>query len=470
MTSTLRFHNFTTSDLFIDVAGDPETATGLSKMNESSSESESALSSWASCAGGSTWGKVSRGEQMKLFLGNGVGSVRRSSGRWRSARHPVVDLKVRWTADDSLEEETVTGGDVEMSRSSYSCFKTLPWRKVEGRRRVIRLSLLGETVGSSLKRSCLAFQWRDEDGEIHLSIYSQPDNLSTWMRALPDERLLESMYLPGSHESLALHGFPISSCQTFDLPHQFAMGIRVVDLRFSLKKGILVAYHGIQNQYLDAKDTFQQVYDFLEENPSESIVVSVKQENSVKGFELKMWELLSQREEMWFSENRWPSLGEVRGKAVMFCRFGFHSGKGIHARSWPDNLPAPWENEFGGVPVLVQDWYSIGSFLRIPEKAALVVSLFNRKSGGSDGDGRPDPLRINFMSGATLFTAFPFIVAKGFGAPSLLGFKGVNERVLESLVRLGREAKRDRGAIVLIDYYEVPGELVELMIAWNFLP
>lgn len=38
-----------------------------------------------------------------------------------------------------------------------------------------------------------------------------------------------------------------------------------------------------------------------------------------------MWELLDRRREMWYTEDRWPNLGEARGKAVMFCRFGFKS-------------------------------------------------------------------------------------------------------------------------------------------------
>lgn len=65
-------------------------------------------------------------------------------------------------------------------------------------------------------------------------------------------------------------------------------------------------------------------------------------------------------------------------------------------------------------------------------------------------------------------TAFPFVVAKGFGLPSFLGVKGVNERVMEALVRSGREDPGDAGMILLLDYWEVPEGLVELFVAWNF--
>lgn len=142
--------------------------------------------------------------------------------------------------------------------------------------------------------------------------------------------------------------------------------------------------------------------------------------------------------------------------------------------------------------------YSIGSFIRIPEKAALALSLFrpppstptSAPSSRSSSTtlippAQQRPLRISFLSGATLITAFPYLVAKGFGysgVSSLLGFPGVNERVLDGLLDRGvlgeqegwsgeGEEKSEEGVeggmILLGDFLEYPGGLVELFIAWN---
>lgn len=53
-----------------------------------------------------------------------------------------------------------------------------------------------------------------------------------------------------------------------------------------------------------------------------------------------------------------------------------------------------------------------------------------------------------------------------------LGTKGVNERMLDALLNYGvEEDKReiDGGMVVLMDYYEVPGGLAELLVSWNFV-
>lgn len=115
------------------------------------------------------------------------------------------------------------------------------------------------------------------------------------MADLSDTASLANLYLPGTHvrlllssdtftcaenfvqESMALYGFPISSCQTASLKSQLEGGMRFLDLRFALKHGHLAAYHGIQNEYLTAEEAFGAVYDFLEERPSETIVISIKQ-------------------------------------------------------------------------------------------------------------------------------------------------------------------------------------------------
>ncbi|GAA5849495.1 hypothetical protein JCM9279_000919 [Rhodotorula babjevae] len=105
-------------------------------------------------------------------------------------------------------------------------------------------------------------------------------NASSWMRYLPDEAKLDELYLPGTHDSLALF-YPLLSsiCQSTPILAQLRGGIRFLDFRFSLlDDGELWAYHGVVPQRLKAEDAFEQVYRWLEgEGRSECVVVSCKQ-------------------------------------------------------------------------------------------------------------------------------------------------------------------------------------------------
>lgn len=68
--------------------------------------------------------------------------------------------------------------------------------------------------------------------------------------------------------------------------------------------------------------------------------------------------------EMWFLENRIPTLGEVRGKIVMLSRFGGNGegwengleGLGIHPSTWPDSKEEGFEWWLKGTQVKTHDW------------------------------------------------------------------------------------------------------------------
>ena len=171
-----------------------------------------------------------------------------------------------------------------------------------------------------------------------------------WMRLIDGTQPLSRLILPGTHESLALYGYPHSTCQALTLHEQLERGVRFLDFRFAYvplsaasarssplqvaprekRQGTvrreLVAYHGIQPEYVLAREAFAAVYAFLDAHPSESVVVSVKQEDASARFDDAVLGLIwSERPELWYTLDKWPTLDEVRGRAVLFCRFGFSS-------------------------------------------------------------------------------------------------------------------------------------------------
>jgi len=99
-------------------------------------------------------------------------------------------------------------------------------------------------------------------------------------------------------------------------------GIRFIDLRFSVKDGVLKAYHGFYPQRSTAIKLFAQLYQFLSEKPTETVIVSIKQEDSDTHFFPLLMSLLQANVTLWYLAASFPILGDVRGKAILFSRFG----------------------------------------------------------------------------------------------------------------------------------------------------
>ncbi|KAH0830300.1 PLC-like phosphodiesterase [Lanmaoa asiatica] len=165
---------------------------------------------------------------------------------------------------------------------------------------------------------------------------------------------------------MAFYGWPISQCQSKLLDTQLRAGIRVVDIRLSIKDGRLIAYHGIFPQVTSFADMLVTMHNFLASpaTASETLVVSIKQEDSdTKRFPKLVHEEIVASPgglRMWFLENRIPTLGEVRGKAVMFSRFGSdgweNDANGIHPPLWPDSVKEGFQWECNETLVRTHDW------------------------------------------------------------------------------------------------------------------
>lgn len=158
-------------------------------------------------------------------------------------------------------------------------------------------------------------------------------------------------------------------------------------------------------------------------------------------------------------------------------------------------------------PAVSHAQYGVRTPLSLPLKASLCLSLFDAPSSSllpspsaASNDAPRIPHRISFLSCATFPTLYPSTAAKGWGLAlrwpwsarrrggAKLGWKGVNELVLDGLERLdereeekGRGRRREEGQggmCVLIDFVEFPpdareggetrGELVERVIECNF--
>lgn len=149
---------------------------------------------------------------------------------------------------------------------------------------------------------------------------------SKWMSKLPDEIKLSQLTIPGTHNSLAVDCSPFAKCQKMPLNYQLNYGIRYLDIRCRHVKDEFKLHHSSFD--LNAKfdiDCLNVCYEFLISNPSEVIIMLVSSEHNPSGNTLKFEDVfkryLDKHLDKWYLDENCPSLGQVRGKIVLFRRF-----------------------------------------------------------------------------------------------------------------------------------------------------
>ena len=178
---------------------------------------------------------------------------------------------------------------------------------------------------------------------------------------------------------------PISQCQhpSSTLLTQLTQGIRYFDIRLRLKSSRLMTYHGPWPQLTSFQSILQDISDFLHSNPRETLIVCVQQETAAHpDFSRTVRDEMRTYidEEGWFLDPHVPTLGQVRGKAILMSRFGGGSGStgsgpwevpksrgpgggeemevkmGWRPNRWPDSELEGFTWDCGDTTVWTQDW------------------------------------------------------------------------------------------------------------------
>ncbi|KKA30425.1 hypothetical protein TD95_004372 [Thielaviopsis punctulata] len=239
--------------------------------------------------------------------------------------------------------------------------------------------------------------------------------LHRWMGEVPDDVLLTRLSIPGTHNSPTCYvALPSVRCQVVDIAEQLANGVRFLDIRVSVDRDRddLVLVHSVFPISLTGSkyfhDMLEPIYDFLERNPSETVIMSVKREGTGKGSDGDLGRHLHTRyipakPERWWTESRMPRLGEVRGKILLMSRFGpqqeHHGRCGMQASPWPDNCE---DALAAGGLVRVQDFYEVSESKNIEKKHAYSCAHLER-AAERDGDG--EHVFVNFLTASNFFNA-----------------------------------------------------------------
>ncbi|WWD18068.1 hypothetical protein CI109_102515 [Kwoniella shandongensis] len=328
-------------------------------------------------------------------------------------------------------------------------------------------------------------------------IFLQPDT-ANFLSHIPDNTPLGDLTLPGTHESCALYGYPISQCQQPSTPieQQLLDGIRFLDVRLRVVGDELLMYHGPRPQRSSLTLLLAVIHNFLLKHPSETLILCLKEETPPfhPHFSSLVYKAFKPHiDQFWFLEERIPTLGEVRGKGMLMTRFdrdktlldgeskGYNSecgeewpaGMGIHPLTWPDSRQEGFEWDCNGTTVRTQDWYRVKTFLSIPEKLEAIVNHLTPTLTPSPSP-KP-PFTLSYTSASYFPLSFPTVIAKGFGFPSWgFGVEGINSRLCRWLLEIladEHQDKRIRGCLPIDFYRQCAGDegLAGLLVQMNFV-
>ncbi|EXM27743.1 hypothetical protein RAB80_001188 [Fusarium oxysporum f. sp. vasinfectum] len=265
-----------------------------------------------------------------------------------------------------------------------------------------------------------------------LAIFSSAQ-LHRWMHELHDEWPLTLLSIPGTHNSPTCYtALPSVRCQAVDVMEQLKNGVRFLDVRVSVSPDDdeLALVHSVFPISLTGtkyfKDMLEDIYKFLDENSSETVIMSIKREGTGKGNDEQLGKYLKhsyvdKRRSRWWTEPKIPTLGGARGRIVIVRRFNLDGemkktcwdgrGWGIDAGAWPDNC------EDGKVPggiIRVQDFYEITESQNIEKKIEYCRRQLERAAeqtfalagmhGHKEGASLP-PLFVNFLTASNFFNA-----------------------------------------------------------------
>jgi 1-phosphatidylinositol phosphodiesterase len=254
------------------------------------------------------------------------------------------------------------------------------------------------------------------------------------MGKLKNEIPLSALSIPGTHNSPTHHmALPSVRCQAVSVKEQLNNGVRFLDIRVqpesaddASKDGLVLVHSAFPVSLTGAKyfrDLINTVYSFLDANPTETIIISLKREGIGKTTDQHLSKIVKAHyaNERWFTDNRIPTLGEARSKIVLIRRFGLdeslkgeNNGKGwaIDAESWPDNCA---DGICSSGEIRVQDFYEVSESENINMKITFSTDQLARSAqvvcplpGNMDAAVAKEvkqPFFMNFLSASNFWRA-----------------------------------------------------------------
>ncbi|KAG0651953.1 1-phosphatidylinositol phosphodiesterase [Hyphodiscus hymeniophilus] len=329
---------------------------------------------------------------------------------------------------------------------------------------------------------------------------------STWMSKYSDSTQLIHLNIPGAHDPQTwnysqatqealkhvtdLDGNPplpaeVYRCQEKSFIDMLSAGIRVFDIRyaFDVTNSTLVYWHsqGLLSETATVEDTLFGFYTWLDAHPTETLMLSFQYEGSTTLYgtndanvQLQLFNLLtSAAAKKYFlqTSNAFGTLGEARGKITLLKRFdmdqlpaSYSNLPGVHFSPslWTDDDPdiTLVYDTVRNATAYIEDYYEtdVGNGASAAYNIALKYNATTSHLLKAANPTYRDSLFWSFASSENDVNTpidTPKIMAVGNGTYTPLG--GVNQQ----LVPFFRRMKGKRLGIVMFDFFDTPGELVE---------
>lgn len=212
---------------------------------------------------------------------------------------------------------------------------------------------------------------------------------------MPDDTIVSTLSIPGTHNSGAFFKLsaPSVRCQGESILEQLNNGVRFLDFRLSKdymsrgeKVNDIMIVHGKFPVKLSGSYKFKQalkdVYKFLNKNPTETILISIKFENTMLNWNSKIDEFskilfekfIGHNRNQWYLSDKIPTLKYARGKAILLRRFPVLQN-GIYKKF---GIPCIWESSdtlLSNANICVQDYFDIKNSNDIDKKANLIKDM-----------------------------------------------------------------------------------------------
>lgn len=295
-----------------------------------------------------------------------------------------------WSVDDDSDKDGkvihVWGGEYDNKPSRAFAFE----RQSNGTYIIRDRTVEKETEKKDIKYLAIESDGKDQDNnkichksksipwELELIGYDMKKNDATvssldwityssyvdgpcWMKYVDDNKFLDELSIPGTHDSgtcsVDNDTEPQSSqvkCQQDYIPTQLLEGIRYFDIR--LGKGNDPGIdHGIfyllkkDGNYLHLSDVIGYFKTFLNENPSEALIMLASRGNDEatdESITTAFAKVMADNPNLFYTSSHVPTLGEVRGKIVLLRRFRLAGNSvsghtwGLDLTEWDDNIKA----------------------------------------------------------------------------------------------------------------------------------
>lgn len=179
-----------------------------------------------------------------------------------------------------------------------------------------------------------------------------------WMKYVDDNKFLDELSIPGTHDSgtcsVDNDTEPQSSqvkCQQDYIPTQLLEGIRYFDIRLGKGNDPGICHGDFylfkkDGYYLHLSDVIGYFKTFLSENPREALIMLASRGNDEAtddSVTTAFAKVMADNPDLFYTSSHVPTLGEVRGKIVLLRRFGL-AGNSVSSHTWGLDL-TQWDDK-----------------------------------------------------------------------------------------------------------------------------